>query len=465
MLSTFIPGQGIVIPDEELDEESIKKKAIEIFEQFERERVAPKFQEWREHFTYKIAEGGRGAGAKTWSVASLLVQKYHYSRTPLQCICVREFMNSLAESSYNILEKTIIRLGYAKDWMFTDRYIRNIRNGSYFIFRGLRDLRAAESLKSYEGYDDLFADEAADILLESWATIVPTLRKPTKEIWAIYNRKLEADPVHIYFVVNRRPNTSYLHLEPGNVDNPWWDQTTLQQDMEADYARDPDEAEHIWKGLPRSQQPKSIMNRLKIRAAMDRIIEKPDGGESIGVDIARFGDDTTQMYRRKGMKTIDHDQVRRHDIITEKNPSKAIALRIWKFAKENPEIPIRIDIGYDPGVADELTDLGANVFPINFGGEAMDKDRYPNAITEMWFEFPIEDADIPNDNDLMIELSGRLYDYDSKNRKRVEPKDDYKKRNGGKSPDHADALLLTYYKGGENRVYMETDYGISDLGL
>jgi hypothetical protein len=82
---------------------------------------------------------------------------------------------------------------------------------------------------------------------------------------------------------------------------------------------------------------------------------------------------------------------------------------------------------------------------------------------ELWFNFPIEEAQIPDDSDLMFQLSARQYGYDNKNRRRVEKKDEYKKR-CGHSPDKADALLLTYYSG---PVYVGSvaDYSIDDLGV
>jgi hypothetical protein len=75
------------------------------------------------------------------------------------------------------------------------------------------------------------------------------------------------------------------------------------------------------------------------------------------------------------------------------------------------------------------------------------QEKYTSTADEMWFEFPIDEADIPDDPDLMTELSDRRYNYErGTNRKKIEPKDDYKKRHNGASPDRADALLLTYYE-------------------
>jgi hypothetical protein len=64
----------------------------------------------------------------------------------------------------------------------------------------------------------------------------------------------------------------------------------------------------------------------------------------------------------------------------------------------------------------------------------------------MWFEFPIDEASMPDDPELMTELSGRLYEYDKQGRRKVEAKEMFRKR-FGRSPDKADALLLAYYVG------------------
>ena len=101
---------------------------------------------------------------------------------------------------------------------------------------------------------------------------------------------------------------------------------------------------------------------------------------------------------------------------------------------------------------------------VNFGGTAQDEDKYDSAASEMWFEFPIEEADISNDQQLMNELSGRLYEYDKKGRRMIESKKKFKERYK-KSPDKADAILLTYYTApliGKGNL---ASYSLEDLGL
>ena len=110
-------------------------------------------------------------------------------------------------------------------------------------------------------------------------------------------------------------------------------------------------------------------------------------------------------------------------------------------------VPYNVDGGYQPGVIDVLRNRGREVHEINFGSTKVNNpDLYVDVATEMWFEFPIKEADIPNDRELLVQLTDRRYGYDKKDRKIIESKDAYKKRNGGKSPDKADALILAYYQ-------------------
>jgi hypothetical protein len=103
------------------------------------------------------------------------------------------------------------------------------------------------------------------------------------------------------------------------------------------------------------------------------------------------------------------------------------------------------DTGVGGGVTDILRTYGAKVVPINFGSAPTDKDKYVNFADQLWFDFAekINEVSIPDDQKLMEELSGRLYGYDNRSRKKIESKEDFRKRYG-RSPDRADALLLCF---------------------
>jgi hypothetical protein len=430
---------------------------LALLEQEEREIVAPKFEEWRNPYRYKIAYGGRGAGAKSWSAGSLLVQfceDPQYFGERVRVLCVREVQKSLDESSWRLIKNTIERLRY-HGWTVTKNQIRNDKNGSMFAFEGLNDL-SKDNLKSYEDFDILFAEEAAPISYDSWHTILPTFRKKNSEIWALFNRNLERDPVYDMFVLNRRPNSCILDLKSGEDDNPWWDQTTLQAEKDEDYKRDPDEAEHIWEGLPRKQAARAIFSRAQVRAMEDReIFEDENSVEEIGCDVARFGHDKTEAYRRKGMRVVEHRSIRGAG-------TNEVAAMLWDMAGHSDMVPVKVDSGYNPGVIDAIRVKGMRVIPIGFGETARDPEKYPNAASEMAFEFPIDRVSMPKEmitTTLFEDLTERLYGYDNKDRRKIEQKDgttmledgntraNFKGRHGGRSPDEGDALFLTFYQG------------------
>jgi phage terminase large subunit len=171
------------------------------------------------------------------------------------------------------------------------------------------------------------------------------------------------------------------------------------------------------------------------------------GAEEIGVDVARGGEDDTVMYRRKGLKVIA-----KKVIPSKQLPEKAklvfLADEVERFAGYNREIRIKPD---DTGVGGGLTDIlqgkDYNVIPINFGAEAKEPDKYPNTISEMWFEVGkiVHEISCPASDRLQAELVNRKQKpLDKKGRRVIESKDDYKARRF-RSPDEADAFLLAFY--------------------
>lgn len=424
----------------------------DIFLKLYREQVAPKFEEWRNPHRIKMAHGGRGAGAKSWSADSLLIQFGEdpaYFGDSVRVLCTRYVQKSIKESSWLLLGDTISRLGY-KDWKVTDKTIINQKNGSYFAFNGLNDM-TKDDLKSYESFDILFVEEAASIPKSSWRSILATFRKPKSEIWGLFNRDLTLDPCYELFCLHPEPNWSILDLKPGAADNPWWYQTLLQREWDKLKEEDPDEAMHVYEGMPRVQGSRAVFSRLQITGIKDREILE-EGAIEIGCDVARFGKDSTQAYKRHGLKVIEHKECRGFDTI-------AVAGMLWDMADRRVDIPIKIDVGYNPGVIDILRSWGANVVSVGFGDVAMNPDKYANAATEMMFEIPIDQISIPAEmvtQTLVEDLTERYYGYDAKGRKKIEPKDstatvdnvsqtNFKGRHGGRSPDEGDALGLCFY--------------------
>ena len=417
--------------------DSEQAEMLGLLEQKDRETVSPKMERFREPWRIKIASGGRGAGAKSWSAASLLIQKAQWET--LRICCFREVQRSLEESSYRLMVDTISRLGYP-GWKITNEYL-NSPSGSHIIFRGLKDMRAADQMKSLEGYDIFWLEEASAISKESLTVLLPTLRKPNSELWATLNREAEKDPVIAEYWDSPRTDILRIELEEGGIDNPWFP-GVLQAELEASYRNNPDEALHVWGGKPRAQGDNAVLSRVSIKQATLRKAEETEPDE-MGVDVARFGNDKTQIYRRRGAKTVAHKELAKKDTVYAAN-------EVWEMAGKNPSVKIKVDdTGVGGGVTDNLRRLGANVIPVNFGGSPKDKTKYTTAADEMWFDFPVDEIEIPDDPQLTEELAGRKYVYDKIGRRKIEPKDEFRKRYG-RSPDKADGLLLCYYNADKN---------------
>lgn len=403
-------------------------------EKIERETVSPKLEAFRKPMRIKGCRGGRGAGAKSWSIASLLIQIANTRRVNIACM--REVQLTLEESVWKLMRDTIERLGYP-GWIVTKEYIDCPRTGSHIIFRGISDLRA-DQIKSLEGFDIIWIEEAQSVTSHSLDVVMPTLRKEGSELWFSMNPDEEIDPILARTV--GREDALIIDLKPGKADNPWWTKE-LQREMEEDFRRDPELAEHVWNGAPRVQGARSILSRVAIREAMERELpDDPAGVVELGIDVARFGDDRSVIYMRRGLKIVAEKTFQGAD-------TQLVARTAWDMAGRNPAICIKVDDdGVGGGVTDKLRDMGArNILPVHNGGKPSDEKLYTTSADEQWFTLPINSIQIPDDADLMAELSARQYKYTPDDRKKIEPKADFKKRYG-RSPDKADALLLCFYK-------------------
>ena len=172
-----------------------------------------------------------------------------------------------------------------------------------------------------------------------------------------------------------------------------------------------------------------------------------EGAEQGGVDVARGGTDDTTMFRRKGLKVLDH-RVLASPQLPERAKLVFIAEEIERFFSYRREIPIKVDdTGVGGGITDILQSKEYTVVPVNFGAAAANPDRYANTISEMWFEVGkiLHEIAWPASDRLQAELVNRKQKpLDKKGRRAVEGKDDYKGR-GFRSPDEADGFLLTFY--------------------
>jgi len=193
------------------------------------------------HARNKVYWGGRGS-AKSWGFAEALVRKA--MTQPLRILCCREIQRTIADSSHKLLIDTIKRLG-VEGWFEWTKTSITSRTGAEFIFRGL--FQNEQGIRSVEGVDICWVEEAQTVTAMSWQSLSPTMRKPGSEIWVSYNLIDENDATHQRFVLNTRSN-SIVHKI--NYDsNPFFAGSPLEQEMLDDKALDQHLYEHIWLGM------------------------------------------------------------------------------------------------------------------------------------------------------------------------------------------------------------------------
>ena len=405
-----------------------EEKQVAYLELYKRQ-VAPCLEVFRKPAPYKVAWGGRGS-SKSWGFASLLMQKLTTEKHAL--LCCREIQKSIAESSYKLCVDTIERLNL-DGWTVTKENLINV-NGSRVIFRGLKDLRAANAIKSLEGFDLAWLEEAQSISAESLQLLLPTIRVEGSEVWACYNPNTEDDPINM---LKTRPGAVVVKCNWN--DNPWFN-LKLQLEREADYRFNPDMARHIWEGEYLEQANNSVMSRSAVQDAMNRVVD--DAGDyQLAVDVARFGSDSSIISMRKGLRLVDLREFKKISLVE-------LCDKLEMMAGRKKGMTIKVDeTGVGGGVVDILKSRGYhNVIGINFGSKPMDADKFADLPSEMWCTFPIGEIQLINDSGLFHELTDRRFSYDHKARRCVESKDSYKSRNNGKSPDKADSVLMLFYQ-------------------
>lgn len=392
---------------------------------------------------HRLVVGGRGKGA-SWSIARILLLRG--MERPRFVPCVREVQKTIRHSTKKLLDDTIKILGWEWFYKSTDNEIRGI-NGTLFAFYGLHDYNA-DNIKSLEGADDCWVAEAQSMARRSINILRPTIRKDDAVFWWDLNPRYETDPVYVDYIINDDPNAKVCYVNW--PDNPWFTKS-LEMERQSDYLRDPEEADHIWKGQIWSSGDTFVIPSAILDPAMKRTYDRLGAAFEVGADIAHQGGDEIVFYKRSGYRVIDVYKSRYQDAVT---TARALAA----FAGEQ-DVLIKIDNGHvGAAVADILEEMKFHaVQRVNFGGRPNDREHYYDAATEMYFNLRDilqsgdETVDIPNDEELRAQLIQRKYKFVNGRSgyevMKIEGKDEFVTHatNVNKSPDRADALVLCFY--------------------
>ena len=218
-----------------------------------------------ENSRYRVLYGGRG-GSKSWNVARALLVKG--AKSPMRFLCAREFQTSIKDSVHKLLTDQIFALGLESFYEITQSSIRG-KNGTEFAFVGLKNNIA--NIKSFEGVDLCWVEEAQTVSKLSWNVLIPTIRKDKSEIWITFNPELETDETFQRFVVSPPQNAVVQKINWS--DNPWFPET-LELERQALKNRDIEAYNTVWEGICRQTLDGAIFAKEMTMAEIEGRITK-----------------------------------------------------------------------------------------------------------------------------------------------------------------------------------------------
>lgn len=233
---------------------------------------------------YKVFYGGRGAG-RSWSCARALLLLG--TQRKMRVLCARETQMSIADSVHKLLSEQIEIL-HLRPYYKVQRTRIIGRNGTEFLFKGIR--RNPLEIKSLEGIDYCWVEEAQTVSETSWNILIPTIRKRNSEIWVTFNTGEATDPTYRRFVTEAPPE-AFVQLLTWR-DNPWVPQVLLD---EKDYLKrvDYDAYMHVWEGIPLEISDAVIFRNKYV---VESFVTPPDIRLFFGVDWG-FSQDPTVLIR------------------------------------------------------------------------------------------------------------------------------------------------------------------------
>lgn len=304
--------------------------------------------DWREAAIY----GGRYS-LKSHTVARALLIKARQQKTRVGCF--REFQNSITESSHQLLAD-LIKFYKLTDFKVTDKAIINSVTGSDFLFKGLWNNE--QTIKSIEGIDMAWVEEAQTISRESLEVLTPTVRKPGSQIIYTYNRFSEDDPIHTRLVVEGRPNTLVINVNYDIALKYGLMPQVILDEIEDDKKNRPALYRHKWLGEPSTSERKiykdwNIVDEIPFEAKLVRT----------GVDFGYSNDPTA---------IIDIYEYNGGYIINEVAFLKGLSNKqIADILLQTEDKRLVIADSAEPKSIDEIRSYGVNIHPAVKGKDSV----------------------------------------------------------------------------------------------
>ena len=260
-------------------------------------RLPEKLKDIFQPHRYKVLHGGRGGG-KSRSIGGILTVLA--AAAPRRILCTREFQTSIRDSVMELLKFQIEDMGLKSRFRFGQNYVEG-KNGSEFIFEGLRI--NPDKIKSMEGVDYCWVEEAQRVSEASWTYLIPTIRKPNSEFFISLNPEDADDPTYRRFITNPPPGSLVIKINWN--DNPWFP-GVLEQERLYCLENDPDAYAWIWEGEPRKLSDAQI---FKGKFHVDTFETPKDARFLHGADWGFAADPTTliRCFEKDSVLYVDQE--------------------------------------------------------------------------------------------------------------------------------------------------------------
>ena len=389
------------------------------------------------NYRYFLIDGGRGGG-KSQTVARLFL--YLAEQRLLRMVCGRETQKSINESVYSLLADLIHKHNLAFE-VFSQK-INSRCTQSDINFRGFRE-QGAFNIQGMEGVDLLWIDEAQAITKQTLDVLIPTIRKDSAKIFFTMNRHVHNDPVYERFV----GRSDCLHIHLNYFDNPYCTEALKREAVEC-RKKSEDDYNHIWLGEPLAKAEDAVFRHDELMACKNNKYPLRDnyGLRLAGYDVARYGDDKCAAVIIQQMGAL-HWEVMFVDQWDHKDLNYTTG-RILLTSNENEVAKSIIDEnGIGAGPLDTLNKgrglqnfLGFTNPMISY----QDNKFFANARTMNVYK--LKDMILKGhihitDDNILAELETLRYTFDH-NQRRILISKDKMRKDGVKSPNLADALIM-----------------------
>ena len=382
---------------------------------------------------YRVLQGGRSS-TKSWGVADKLVDVSNSCNAFI--VCAREVQDSIKDSSKKLIEDRINFHGLRHLYHITNDTIIHKLTGSTFVFKGLKS--DPEKIKSLEGGDIFWVEEAEKVSEASWDNLTATIRKAHSELIITFNPRFVTDATWKKFVENPPPNSIVEHFT--YKDNPFFSDRS-RNEMEHDKKTDLSLYRYKWLGEPMAEEYNTLVTPHLIEQSQARVPFATGERKIAGFDVARYGADLAEFVCREGNQ------------ITYENSVKGLDTQeLADWGKEQVILSgceiLVVDSAGSAGVFDLLkTSLSevCEVYDFN-GAYKADDVKYFNQRVECWFKLKywIQDTGTLPKTKKVEQLTQLTYYYNNNNKIQL-PTKEVMRRAGIHSPDWGDALSMTFY--------------------